>query len=301
MLHRYLEYFKAIAEVGTVSGAAEAFHVSQPALSRSLKILEDQLGAELFYRDGRGMILSEYGKTLYRHVCFMEQEFHHAEEEIESIRGRGSQRIIVGAGLVWMVRVLPQAVARLRAIYPDTRIEVYAGDSTALLKEFVTGRYDLILCALENAPQLDGIACTPLIGPQFSAYAGRHHPIFDLPEEKRKSEIDRYDLAVYKSSFGDIYDPEDDFRMVSSTRSDRIVYVSTSMTNLFEVLRRTDLVSSMTTAIAENARRFDVIEVSRELRRSSFESGALYRANADNRRVISDLIECMDLERITDE
>lgn len=298
MLHKYLAYFKAIAEAGTVSAAAETLHISQPALSRSLRILEGQLDAELFRRDGRGMILTDYGRTLYRHVCFMEQEFSHAEEEIEAMRGRGAQRLIIGAGLVWLVQVLPGAIASFRTRFAETRIEVYAGDSTALLKEFVTGRYDLILCGLQDVPSLDGLVCRPLIGPKFTMFAGRTHPLFDLAEERRAQSVDTYDLALYRSNFGDGYDPLHDYRMVSTMPPERIAFISTSLPNIFEVLHRTDMVASLPIACRAHAELHGVREISTALRRFSFESGAIYRRDADNRDAIIALIEEMDLDAV---
>jgi len=56
---KQLEYFVAIAEAGTFSRAAQRHGVGQPVLSRQIKALEDELGAELYHRTGRGIVLSE--------------------------------------------------------------------------------------------------------------------------------------------------------------------------------------------------------------------------------------------------
>lgn len=261
-------------------------------------MLEEELNAQLFHRDGRGMTLSDYGRTLYRHVCFMEQEYQHAEEEIEAIRGRGSQRLIIGAGLVWLVQVLPPAIARLRERFPKTRVEVYAGDSTALLQEFLTGRYDLILCGLQDVPTLDNTVCQPLVGPKFTAFARKDHPLFSIPMENRSSAVEEYDLALYKSNFGDVYDPAHDYRMLSATPPERIAFISTALPNMFEVLCRTDLVGALPLVCTSHAERYEVFEVSPELRRFSFESGAIYRSDTENREVIMSLIDAMDLESV---
>lgn len=62
---RILDYFVAIARLGTISGAARELHVAQPTLCRLLKQLEDQLGTPLFYRERRRMVLTKAG-TVYR-------------------------------------------------------------------------------------------------------------------------------------------------------------------------------------------------------------------------------------------
>ena len=62
---RQLLYFTAIAEEGTISGAARRLHLSQPPLSRQLQLLEEELGCQLFRRDTRHMELTEAGELLY--------------------------------------------------------------------------------------------------------------------------------------------------------------------------------------------------------------------------------------------
>src|SRR5258708_32357473 len=64
---RQLEYFIAIAETGAFSRAAVRLSVGQPILSRQIKALEQELGTELYYRTGRGIVLSEAGKILEQH------------------------------------------------------------------------------------------------------------------------------------------------------------------------------------------------------------------------------------------
>lgn len=63
-----LEYFVAIAEVGTVRGAAARLHISQPPLTRHLKALEDELGTPLFHRTTKGVTLLPQGEVLLGHA-----------------------------------------------------------------------------------------------------------------------------------------------------------------------------------------------------------------------------------------
>ena len=95
---------------------------------------------------------------------------------------------------------------------------------------------------LQDVPTLDNTVCRPLVGPKFTAFAGREHPLFALPPENRHEAVEAYDLALYKSNFGDVYDPG--------------------------------------------------------LRRFSFESGAIYRMDADNREIIVTLIEAMETDGV---
>jgi LysR family transcriptional regulator, nitrogen assimilation regulatory protein len=64
MEFRQLSYFLEIAQSGSFSKAAVRLSVAQPILSRQIKLLESELGVELLYRNGRGIVLSEVGKLL---------------------------------------------------------------------------------------------------------------------------------------------------------------------------------------------------------------------------------------------
>jgi DNA-binding transcriptional LysR family regulator len=65
---RAIEYFFAVAERGTLRGAAARLGISQPALTKAIRRLEDELGAVLFDCQARGVTLTVYGRTLLRHA-----------------------------------------------------------------------------------------------------------------------------------------------------------------------------------------------------------------------------------------
>jgi DNA-binding transcriptional LysR family regulator len=74
-----IEYFVAVAENEHVGRAAKALHVAQPAVSRQIKRLEDELGAELFVRSPRGMKLSARGTIFLAHARAILERIHEAK------------------------------------------------------------------------------------------------------------------------------------------------------------------------------------------------------------------------------
>ena len=81
-----LEYFLASAERGSFSAAAEALHLSQPSVSEQVRRLEAELGVALFARVGRGLTLTEAGRSLRPHAEAVLEEVQEARESVVAVR-----------------------------------------------------------------------------------------------------------------------------------------------------------------------------------------------------------------------
>ena len=95
---RIMEYYLAVTREGNISAAAEALHVSQPALSRQIKDLEEELGVTLFERGSRRIRLTEEGMILKRRAEEMVRLMQMTESEISLAHSRLSGEIHIGAG-----------------------------------------------------------------------------------------------------------------------------------------------------------------------------------------------------------
>src|SRR5437762_3912504 len=115
---RQLKAFTTIVASGSLGRAADALHVTQPALSRTIKRLEDELGAPLFERHAKGMQLTAVGSALLPHATLLQREAEHAREEIDAMRGLAKGTIKVGAVGSIACLVLPLAVGRVTKAWP---------------------------------------------------------------------------------------------------------------------------------------------------------------------------------------
>lgn len=112
MNFKQLEYFAAVAEAGSISGASRELHVAQPPVSRQLALLEDELGVCLFRRNNKGVELTEAGRCLYQQ----------SRQMFQSLRAMADSVRDVDAGL--------RGQLKLGVVYSDAQI------ATDLLKEY---------------------------------------------------------------------------------------------------------------------------------------------------------------------
>ncbi|NIF78622.1 LysR family transcriptional regulator [Paraburkholderia sp. Cy-641] len=154
-----LQAFAAIVASGSLGRAADALHVTQPALSRTIRRLEEQVGAPLFERHSRGMHLTEVGAVLLPHALLLQREAEQAREEIDALRGLARGTIRVGAAGSIASLVLPLAVGRVLDKWPNLRVEIIEGVWDRLADALVRREIDLALSvAVPDSDEITAIA-----------------------------------------------------------------------------------------------------------------------------------------------
>ena len=140
---RVLRYFLAVAREESISGAAEALHVTQPTLSRQMMELEEELGKTLFLRGKRKISLTEEGMFLRKRaqeivtlVEKTESEFSAAEETI-------SGDVHIGGGETDAMRLIARTAKELQAAYPRIRYHLYSGNGEDVSERLDKGLLDL--------------------------------------------------------------------------------------------------------------------------------------------------------------
>lgn len=134
---RVLQYFLAVAREQSISGAAEALHLSQPTLSRQLKDMEEELGKQLFIRGNRHIELTEEGVILRNRAEQIMELVWTAEHEIVQSDSTIAGDVRIGSGETDGIRFLAKTAKELRSRYPEIKLHIYSGDT-----EFVAERID---------------------------------------------------------------------------------------------------------------------------------------------------------------
>jgi LysR family nitrogen assimilation transcriptional regulator len=151
---RSLRYFQAVAEFGSVSRASESLRISQPAVSRQVRRLEEVLGVALFVRHGHGVTLTEAGRALLERSQVILRQIELAQIEVRSgsaaMAGTITLAVPPAAGLF----LVPALVQRCAAEYPNIFLKIVAGYSGYIHEWLLRGIADLA-CLHDPLPQRD--------------------------------------------------------------------------------------------------------------------------------------------------
>jgi len=150
---RLLGYVVAIAEEGTISGAARRLHLTQPTLSRQLRDLERRLGVELFTRKGRGLVPTVAGQALVRRAATVLAEAEAALDDVRLAAQGMTGRLTVTFAGSGINGPLCDTLGRVRTELPgvDLRLEESFNDAE-MSQGVLDGRYDL---AVQRLPMQD--------------------------------------------------------------------------------------------------------------------------------------------------
>lgn len=155
---KQLNAFATIVSAGSLGRAAETLHVTQPALSRTVRRLEQQVGAPLFERHSKGMQLTAIGSALLPHATLLLREAENAAEEINAMRGLAKGVIRVGAVGAVASLILPLAIESVLKKWPQLTVFVVEGVWDRLAEGLVKHQIDLALSATaETSDEIEAI------------------------------------------------------------------------------------------------------------------------------------------------
>lgn len=174
---RQLELLAALAQAPTLSTAARAVNLSQPAASKLLNRLAADLGVPLFERAGRTLRPTAAGQALLRRAAAMIGDLDRTQDELGAIGEGlvGSARLGAGVGSCYVL--VPHALVDLLEAAPDISVTVREGTIGELLGGLRAGHFDLVVGRLD-APLTDRtLAVEELYDPPMQVVCGRRHPL----------------------------------------------------------------------------------------------------------------------------
>ena len=171
---RQLRHFVAVAEEGNISRAAQKIFLTQPALSRQIKALEEEIGQCLLERSAHSMRLTPMGETLLREA---RQLLDHADRMLERVRGTGrGTHLRVGYAPSLASGVLSVAMENFAQRHATARVELFDLSTAEMLARLESDKLEVALTVGEDG-KTRGITWTPLVRSPWKLAVPRKHPL----------------------------------------------------------------------------------------------------------------------------
>ncbi|WP_442594624.1 LysR substrate-binding domain-containing protein [Parapusillimonas sp. JC17] len=166
----------AVAEAGTIRGAARALNLSQAALTKSLRELESDIGAELLSRSYRGVRLTEAGRILHDRAKVARQQLQIAEAEIRALSGSAPERLAVGVTPMVALSVLSDVWTHFRRLRPAVALNLREGLPSIVVPALLKGELDFAVVMADPGFVPDTLAFEPIIHTSFQIVGRAGHP-----------------------------------------------------------------------------------------------------------------------------
>ena len=137
--------FYTVAKHKHMTKASEELHISQPAISQSIKKLEEQLGGTLFLRSNKGMELTEEGKMLYEYIKGALELINNAENDFTSFKDLSKGEIKIGCSTTLTKLILMDALKDFHKDYPNISIKITNGLTNDLINDLKIGKLDFVI------------------------------------------------------------------------------------------------------------------------------------------------------------
>ena len=150
--------FIAVVDSGSIRAAARKLGVSQPAITKSVRLLEAELNLRLLQRSSKGILLTAAGRAFFARARVAQSELLKAKEEAAQEGGLQTGSVEFGVGPTAGFMIVPEAVARFREQFPDARLRILGGYTNTLLPLVRDETLDFAI-GTRPAPNLFGYRC----------------------------------------------------------------------------------------------------------------------------------------------
>lgn len=191
---RQLQHFLAVLETGSFHGAADQTGLTQQAISRSIKKLEQELGVTVLERKARTrhkVTATASGRILIPRAQVMLAEAAAFQNEIKDYQGTGSNIVRVGATPAEARTLVPRIISAFTDKYPETRVQVIIDQGQKVLENISSGVHDLAICSEPRGGITHGYKAEKIVKNQSIFVARSGHPL------AKKSRLKIEDLATF--------------------------------------------------------------------------------------------------------
>ncbi|MDX1292301.1 MAG: LysR family transcriptional regulator [Hyphomonas sp.] len=198
----HVETIVAIAEAGSLRAAARSLRKSQPALTKTLKQAEEELGAKIFARAARGVEPTEIGRKVIARARMISSEFRKLDEDIRQIQGDGSGNLHVIVSPLAAVRIVPKVMDRFRKQFPDVHLQVAGGHPPGALAVLRSGEADLVIGPVPARDDRAGLSIRNLVKTPVVVITGKGSRYANATRLEQLVDAEWIMVGARKRSFG---------------------------------------------------------------------------------------------------
>jgi LysR family cys regulon transcriptional activator len=199
-LHQ-LRYLAAVAQCGlNITAAAQKLHTSQPGVSKQIKLLEDELGFQIFVREGRNLTrITPAGQQVIDRALRILQEAQSIRDLSTELRDEGRGSLSIGTTHTQARYVLPDVIRGFRSRYPNVRLNLHQGTSEQIAEMVAQDRID---CAVATGSEslFADLTLLPCYRWHRTVVVPRDHPIANSGKLSLRT-LSQYPIVTYTFSF----------------------------------------------------------------------------------------------------
>jgi LysR family transcriptional regulator, pca operon transcriptional activator len=176
---RHLQTFLEVARQRSVGRAADVLHVSQPAVTKTIRELETALEVRLFEKDGRGIRITRYGEVFLRHAGASVAAIQQGIDSVSRAQASSGPPLRIGALPTVSARIMPNAIQLFLDEKTGSPVKIVTGENQVLLEQLRIGVLDLVVGRLAAPEQMVGLSFEHLYSEQVVFVVRRGHPLLE--------------------------------------------------------------------------------------------------------------------------
>ena len=181
---RHLQCFLSIAQHRSVGAAANALAITQPALSKTLRELEDALDTKLFERDKKGMLLTRAGEIFLEYAAASIAAMRTGVSRVKTAGQASGRHVTIGVLPTVAARVMPHAIEQFKNEAPDITVQIITGEHAQLLDLLRLGEVELVIGRLARPESMIGLSFEELYSERLVIVVRKGHPLAKLQRPK---------------------------------------------------------------------------------------------------------------------
>ncbi|WP_310533694.1 LysR substrate-binding domain-containing protein [Novosphingobium sp.] len=167
----------AVSETGSLRAAGRYLGIAQPAITRSIREIEQELGATLFERHAKGVRMTEIGTAFVARAHAVQAEILRAKDEVNQLKGRLCGKVSLALSTASSMVLLPKALGEFRKRYPEATLSISETFFSPIERELLDGRTDLYVGPFEAGSTANTFIVEKLFDNQRRVVGRRGHPL----------------------------------------------------------------------------------------------------------------------------